>query len=120
MDDLQSPPEPIPEPKKLTGSQMADAIKDSLSVLFQQTGKNMQEAGADIDAYINRIRPQLDEAAVRATVDPEVAYTNVKYMWANVWAETGRVSLGAIYRERVAVTATVIAVVHALLAVAVA
>jgi len=111
---------PTPQSVKINIITVKSSIKDTLMTTLQQLGRNMQDVGDDVDAYLVKISPLLDQAAARAAVDPDVAYRNVQYLWANLWAETGRASLGAIYKDRQLVVSTTLAVLHTAIAMAIA
>lgn len=114
-------PEPLPEVPDVPGQiqKLSTSIQDSVNTFLQQTGKNLTDSEAAMTAFIQKLQPIIAQQLQRAAVDPDVAYTNLKYVWATVWAETGRVSLGAIYKERQAVTAIVLAGLRTAIALAV-
>lgn len=113
--NLAGDPSPTPQPRLNLGA-VTQSIQDSLSAFLTNTGNTASETANDLQAYMSRIQPILEAQVERAIGDPEVAYTNVKYLWGTVAAEAGRVSLGAIYKERAAVTAIVISVLHTAIA----
>lgn len=108
LDPPQEAPQAAPRITSQSLSKVKTSISDSINAFLTASGNNANEIQADLKAYLARIQPILDEQLLRAAQDPDVAYTNIKYIWATVWAESGRVSLGAIYRERQAITAMVL------------